>query len=77
MQDYAKMITRGFPELFRKMEGEYSIKLKENSQPYALSTCRRVPIPLMKAVKTELTRMEKAGVISRVTEPVCGHGCGA
>ena len=72
MQDYAKMITRGFPELFQglgKMEGEYSIKLKENSQPYALSTCRRVPIPLMKAVKTELTRMEKAGVISRVTEP--------
>ena len=72
LQDYAKMITRGFPELFQglgKMEGEYSIKLKENSQPYALSTCRRVPIPLMKAVKTELTRMEKAGVISRVTEP--------
>ena len=38
-------------------------------QPSALGTSRRVPIPLMKAVKEELTRMEDQGVIAKVNEP--------
>ena len=33
------------------------------------STPRRVAIPLMKAVKGELQRMEKLGVIAKVNEP--------
>ena len=37
-------------------------------QPFALTTPRRVAIPLMNAVKEELTRMQKLGVISKVTE---------
>ena len=61
-----------YPQLFvglGKLEGEYSIRLEEGAQPYALSVPRRVAIPLMKPVKEELRRMEKLGVISRVTEP--------
>ena len=61
-----------FPSLFQglgKLQGEYSIKLQEGAKPYALSTPRRVPIPLIKSVKAELERMEKLGVIIRVSEP--------
>ena len=61
-----------FPSLFRglgKLKGQYSIKLKEGAMPYALTTPRRVPIPLMKSVKVELERMESQGVISKISEP--------
>ena len=34
------------------------IVLKENAQPYGVSTARCVPIPLMLKVKAELERME-------------------
>ena len=45
------------------------ILLKENTQPYSVSTKRRVPIPLMPKVKAELECMEHEGVISSVSEP--------
>ena len=63
---------RQFPSLFQglgKLRGEYIIKLQEGARPYALTTPRRVPIPLLKAVKQELECMEKLGVISRISEP--------
>ena len=65
-----------FPQLFKglgKLEGEYSIQLEEGAVPYALPVPRRVAMPLRKAVKAELRRMEKLGVITRVR----GDGCGA
>ena len=65
-------LTQQFPKLFTglgKLEGEYSIRLKVKVKPYALSTPRRVPIPLMDAIKEELERTEKLEVISKVTEP--------
>ena len=52
-----------------KLEGDYMIKLQEGAKPFALSTPRRVPVPLLKPVKEELKRMEKLGVIVRVNEP--------
>ena len=52
-----------------KLEGDYTIKLQEGAKPFALSTPRRVPVPLLKPVKEELKRMEKLGVIVRVNEP--------
>ncbi|XP_071093535.1 uncharacterized protein [Haliotis cracherodii] len=61
-----------FPELFTglgKMEGEYTIKLKEDAKPFSISTPRRVPLPLMKKVKQELQSMESSGVISKVDCP--------
>ena len=70
--DVTQKITQQFPMLFEglgKLEGEYTIQLQDNAQPHALTTPRRVPIPLMPAVKEELSRMEKLGVITKVSEP--------
>ena len=43
------------------------IVLKENTQPYSVSTPRRIPIPLMPKVKAELERMEREGITSSVS----------
>ena len=61
-----------FPSLFcglGKLEGEYTIKLEDDARPFSLSTPRRVAIPLLKSVRQELERMEKLGVIAKVTQP--------
>lgn len=61
-----------FPSLFQglgKLEGEYTIELKEDARPFTLSTPRRVAIPLLKSVRQELERMEKLGVIAKVSQP--------
>ena len=64
--------TVEFPKLFTglgKLEGEYTIQLDPGAKPFALSTSRRVAVPLMGAVKQELERMETLGVISKIQEP--------
>ena len=64
-------VIKQFPQVFKglgKLEGSYSIKLKEDAVPFALTTPRRVPIPLLPKVKEELLRMEKMGVITRIEE---------
>ena len=61
-----------FPSLFRglgKMEGEYEIQLKDDAEPFSLSTPRRVAIPLLNRVHQELERMERMGVIAKVEQP--------
>ena len=63
---------REFPDLFNglgKMEGPYTITLKENAQPFAVNVPRRVALPLMEKAKRELKRMEALGVISKVEQP--------
>ena len=68
----SQSVIKNFSHLFRglgKLDGEYTIHLKEEARPFSLSTPRRVPTPLMKPVKQELDRMVKLGVISQVTEP--------
>ncbi|NRA93585.1 MAG: reverse transcriptase family protein [Psychroserpens sp.] len=45
------------------------IILKEDNEPYSLSTPRRIPIPLLKKVEDELNRMKALGVIEEITEP--------
>ena len=60
------------PYLFKglgELEGEFSIKLTPGSAPYAITTPRRVVLPLMPKVKEELQRMEKLGFISKVDLP--------
>ena len=68
------VLTR-FPQLFSglgQLQGEYDIKLNSNATPFALSTPRRIPLPLMDQVKAELTRMEKQQIISKVEGPQTG-----
>ena len=65
-------VTAKYPGLFTglgTLEGEYRIKLKEDAKPFALTTSRRVALPLLPKVKEELERMEGLGVITRVNEP--------
>ena len=64
-------IVKQFPQEFKglgKLNGSYTIKLKENAIPFAQTTPRRVPIPLLPKVKEELQRMEKMGVITSIEE---------
>ena len=65
-------IKQQFPKLFTdlgKLQGDYHICLKPGAKPYALSTPRRVAIPLLPQVKKELIRMEQLGVIEKIEEP--------
>ena len=67
-----KTLIEKFSSLFHglgKLKEDYHISLKPDATPYSLTTPRRVPIPLMKAVKAELDRMERQGVIVKVTKP--------
>ena len=61
-----------FPKLFQglgKLEGEYSIKLREGAKPFALTVPRQLDIPLMKQMKDEIERIEQLGEIVQVSEP--------
>jgi hypothetical protein len=65
-------VQEQYSELFSgsgKTDWEYIIKLKPGYVPFALSTPRSVPLPLIEKVKKELQRMENMGVISRVDKP--------
>ena len=46
-----------------------TIKLKAGAEPLCLTTARRVPFPLMDAVKAARNNMFESGVIRYVTEP--------
>ena len=45
-----------------------NIKLKLETTSYRITTPRHIPIPLFEAVKEEIKRMEKLGVIKRVEQ---------
>lgn len=67
-----KTILEQYPSLFTGLgtfKGEYKIKLKPNTEPFALYTPRTVPFPLRERVQKELARMESLGVISKVEKP--------
>ena len=51
------------------------ILLKDNAQPYAVYTARRVPLPMLQKVKEELQRMERNGIRNDTAHRlVCTHG---
>ena len=65
-------IPAKFPELFEglgSLPGEYTIRLSDNARPFTITMPRRVALPLLPKVKSELERMEKSGVISKVDIP--------
>ena len=68
-------VKKMYPYLFKglgELEGEFSINLTPGSAPYAITTPRRVALPLMPKVNEELQRMEKFGVISKLTYQLIG-----
>ena len=65
-------IIQKFPKLFQglgKLKDNYCIKLQSDAQPYALTTPRRVAIPLLPKVEAELNRIQKLGVIEKIEQP--------
>ena len=61
-----------FPSLLQALgglEGEYTFRLQDGAKPYALSTPRRVAVPLLASVKQELECMETPEVIVKVEQP--------
>ena len=65
-------LKQRFLKLFNglgKLEGEYRIQLRTDARPFALTTPRRVAIPMLPKVRAELERMERLGVVRRVQEP--------
>ena len=57
-------VQEQYSELFSglgKTDWEYIIKLKPGYVPFALSTPRRVPLPLMEKIKKELSKNGKYG----------------
>ena len=57
-------IVKQFPELFQglsRLKDNYKIQLLSEAKPFALTTPRRVAVPLLPEVKAELDRMEKLG----------------
>lgn len=72
LEDPGEVFKKKFPKVFSglgRIEGDYKIHLKEDAVPYALTTPRRVPIPLLARVKEELGRMEEIGAVSKIESP--------
>ena len=63
---------RDYPQLFEGLgtkKDEYTIKLKDDAKPFALTLPRKVPMPLYEESRHEIERMLKSGVISPVDHP--------
>ena len=64
-------IQKMYPEVFKnlgKIEPAHHIRLKETVQP-VIHPPRKIPASMRSAVKEELSKMEKTGVIKRIEEP--------
>ena len=78
---YKQHVIERFPKLFRGLgqvkDFEYTIKLDVNARPFAISSPRRVAIPLLPAFRCALDTKLKDGVIrqlgpNEVSEWCCG-----
>ncbi len=70
--DQKEIYRKAYPHLFTGLgntQRTYKIELKPDATPFALSTPRRIALPLTKLVREELNRMVDLGVISPITEP--------
>ena len=60
MQTYKEAVILKFPHHFSalgKLEGAYTIALNDDAKPFALTTPRRIAIPVLPKVKAELQQM--------------------
>ncbi|XP_064468600.1 uncharacterized protein K02A2.6-like [Ornithodoros turicata] len=62
-----------YPHLFQGLgvlHGEYCLRVKSGSTPFAVTSPRKVPLPFYESTREELRDMERLGVISRMEEPI-------
>ena len=69
VSEYRAKYSELFEGLGELQDYPYTITLKDDVSPVALTVPRRVPYPLLPKVKTELDRMVAQGVISKVETP--------
>lgn len=72
VQEQQEDIIAEYPSVFSglgKLKEPYKIELEPAAVPYALSSPRRVPLPMRDKVQAELKRVKDMGVISKVTQP--------
>ena len=50
------------------LKAPYKIKLKQDAKPFYVAAPRHLPISLQKAVTAKLNKMQRTGVILKVTE---------
>nr|XP_039271206.1 uncharacterized protein LOC120345729 [Styela clava] len=65
-------VLRAYPKLFNrlgKLEGEHTIRLKDEAKPFCVTTPRRIPIPLLGKVEAEINCLVKLDVIEAIDEP--------
>ena len=65
-------IVDKFPELFTglgKLKKPYMIELHPDAVPFSQCMARRIAVPQLQLVKPELDRIERLGVIVKVTQP--------
>ena len=69
VSEYRAKYSEMFQGLGELRDYQYTIKLRDDASPVALTVPRRVPYPLLPKVKAELDRMVEQGVISKVERP--------
>jgi len=52
-----------------RIRGQYEIKIRSDSQPFAITTPRRVSVPMQESVRSEFHQLEDLGVIRKVEHP--------
>ena len=70
--DFKTKMASKHPKLFTglgQMKDSYTITLKEDAKPFAISVPRKVPLPLYQKTKDELDRMLETEAISPVDQP--------
>ena len=61
-----------FPELFTglgRMKNDYTIRLQENAQPFAITVPRRLPLPMKGKVQEEFKKLEEQDIIRPLETP--------
>ena len=51
------------------MKNVYTIRQQENAQPFAISTPRRLPLPMKEKIQEELKKLEEQDIIRPVETP--------
>ena len=68
----SQSVVDKFPELFTglgKLKKPYMIQLRPDAVPFSQCMARRIAVPQLQLVKAELGRIERLGVIAKVTQP--------